>query len=189
MKLLKSFLLVCGFASAVLFGQNHCNKEESKSIDTGIFSEVQEKMHAESLLFCELSIDDFDMGFKETLAALKPVDIHEDQIGVILSERQSQGIKSFVLKKDGRVVATASILFESKFYRGGQKAAHVEDVAVHPDYQGHGFGKVIMACLTREAALSGCYKIILDCSEKNVPFYEKSGFKKNDFHMRLDLDH
>jgi glucosamine-phosphate N-acetyltransferase len=22
----------------------------------------------------------------------------------------------------------------------------------------------------------GCYKVILDCSEKNVPFYEKCGF-------------
>jgi hypothetical protein len=24
----------------------------------------------------------------------------------------------------------------------------------------------------------GCYKIILDCSEKNVPFYERTGFTK-----------
>jgi len=29
----------------------------------------------------------------------------------------------------------------------------------------------------------GCYKIILDCSEKNVPFYEKCGFKKKEVQM------
>eukprot|EP01095_Lingulamoeba_sp_RSL-Kostka_P015402 TRINITY_DN707_c0_g1_i2.p1 TRINITY_DN707_c0_g1~~TRINITY_DN707_c0_g1_i2.p1 ORF type:complete len:105 (+),score=13.02 TRINITY_DN707_c0_g1_i2:209-523(+) len=34
----------------------------------------------------------------------------------------------------------------------------------------------------------GCYKIILDCSEKNVTFYNKCGFKKKEIQMVLYID-
>lgn len=149
--------------------------------------EVREKMIAESLEFCELTLGDFEIGFRETLAALKSMDVDDDRAAEIFKERQTQGIQSFTLKKEGRVVATAAMLLETKYYRGGHKVAHVEDVAVHPGYQGRGFGKILIACLIEEAALKGCYKIILDCSEKNVPFYEKAGFKQHELQMRLDL--
>lgn len=33
--------------------------------------------------------------------------------------------------------------------------------------------------------LMGCYKIILDCSVKNVPFYEKCGFAEKEREMVL----
>ena len=33
--------------------------------------------------------------------------------------------------------------------------------------------------------LMGCYKIILDCSVKNVPFYEKCGFVEKEREMAL----
>ena len=29
----------------------------------------------------------------------------------------------------------------------------------------------------------GCYKVILDCAEANVPFYEKCGFRKKEVQM------
>lgn len=35
----------------------------------------------------------------------------------------------------------------------------------------------------------GCYKIILDCSQKNIPFYEKCGFSHKEYEMVLYLDH
>ena len=31
----------------------------------------------------------------------------------------------------------------------------------------------------------GCYKVILDCAEKNVPFYEKCNFKRKEQQMAL----
>ena len=31
----------------------------------------------------------------------------------------------------------------------------------------------------------GCYKVILDCSQKNVPFYEKCGFKVKEVQMAV----
>jgi len=31
----------------------------------------------------------------------------------------------------------------------------------------------------------GCYKIILDCNDKNVGFYQKCGFKQKEIQMAL----
>lgn len=35
---------------------------------------------------------------------------------------------------------------------------------------------------------TGCYKIILDCSQKNVPFYEKCGFSVKELQMVVYID-
>ena len=43
-------------------------------------------------------------------------------------------------------------------------------------------------CKAREfASSSGCYKVILDCLENIVRFYEKCGFRKYGISMRHDL--
>ena len=35
----------------------------------------------------------------------------------------------------------------------------------------------------------GCYKAILDCSEANIPFYEKCGFDKKGIQMSVTHPH
>ena len=47
-----------------------------------------------------------------------------------------------------------------------------------------GIGKLLIAGLSRFAWEMGCYKVILDCSEANVHFYEKCGFKKKEVQAR-----
>jgi len=37
--------------------------------------------------------------------------------------------------------------------------------------------------LTDTAKEAGCYKIILDCSEDNAPFYEKCGLSRKEIQM------
>ena len=39
------------------------------------------------------------------------------------------------------------------------------------------------------AAKSGCYKVILDCFDPLVPFYERMGFRPFNRGLRLDLPH
>lgn len=89
------------------------------------------------------------------------------------------------------IVATATLFVEQKFIRNGGKAAHVEDVVVdnstrgaqrlfytvcHFTCEGQGVGKAIIKKLVRIAKKMGCYKVILDCDDKNVQFYQKCGF-------------
>lgn len=127
--------------------------------------------------------------FSETLKNLREVgDLSIEKATKILSDINSQRSHIYVVQKqDGEIIGTATLLIEQKFIRQGGKVAHVEDVATRTGYEGKGIGKAIMTKLNEEAKKYGCYKIILDCSDENVPFYEKTGFQLYEKCMRLDL--
>lgn len=59
----------------------------------------------------------------------------------------------------------------------------MEDVAVDSSYRGKRLGLRLIQTIKDLAILHGCYKITLDCSEKNAPFYEQNGFKKKERQM------
>ena len=88
-----------------------------------------------------------------------------------------------------QIAAAGSIVIEKKFLHGNGLAGHIEDIVVHEGYRGKNFGKWIIEQLKFVGDRVGAYKIILDCSEKNVPFYEKCGFKQKEVEMVLYLDH
>lgn len=54
---------------------------------------------------------------------------------------------------------------------------HIEDISVAKDQQGKKLGLRIIQALDAIGVAAGCYKSILDCSEKNRVFYEKCGYK------------
>lgn len=140
-----------------------------------------------ALQFRPLVLEDFDRGFMETLAALKSIDIPKDKIAEVFNERLAQGALTYVLEEDGRVIATATMLLETKFYRKAQKVAHIEDVAVHPEHHRKGFGTIIMQAMAAEAKARDCYKMILDCNHKNINFYESNGYHQAEVQMRFDF--
>jgi hypothetical protein len=75
------------------------------------------------------------------------------------------------------VVGTATLVLEQKFIRGASVAGHVEDVVTDKSVRGRGIGKVLMEALLSLSRHFHCYKTVLDCDEKNVPFYAQFGFK------------
>jgi glucosamine-phosphate N-acetyltransferase len=46
-------------------------------------------------------------------------------------------------------------------------------VAVDSAYRGKNLGLRLIKALKEVAIINGCYKITLDCTESNAPFYEK----------------
>lgn len=54
---------------------------------------------------------------------------------------------------------------------------------VDSSYRGLRLGLRVIESLIETAKESGCYKVILDCSEDNVPFYEKCGLTKKEVQM------
>jgi glucosamine-phosphate N-acetyltransferase len=60
---------------------------------------------------------------------------------------------------------------------------HIEDIAVASDQQGKKLGLRVIQALDYVAEQVGCYKSILDCSEKNEGFYVKCGFRKAGLQM------
>lgn len=85
------------------------------------------------------------------------------------------------------VVGAGTIWIEPKFIHGCSNVAHIEDVIIDKKNRSHGLGRQIINKLVDIAKRIKCYKIILDCSEKNIGFYEKCGFTQNNFQMSLYL--
>jgi glucosamine-phosphate N-acetyltransferase len=133
-----------------------------------------------------LQIEDFQNGFLESLSNLHDPKLSPDAASLIW-HNMAPNILVYVAEDDGKIVGCATLLVEEKFLHGGSKAAHVEDVATHKDHQGKGIGSLLQKHLIEEAKRLGCYKILLDCKESLIPFYEKFGYKESDKHMRLNL--
>ena len=130
---------------------------------------------------------DITPDFLHTLAALSEVNLTVEEARDVFRERLREGIVTVIAVEDGRVVGTASLLVERKFLHKGSKAGHIEDVAVHPDYQRRGIGKALVMHLSEMAKARGCYKVILDCKDELAEFYQKCGFTRSSCQMRLNL--
>lgn len=90
-------------------------------------------------------------------------------------------------KIDKCIVATASLTLEYKFIRGLGVCGHIEDVVVDQTTRGSGLGKIVVNECVAIAKECGCYKVILDCAETNIGFYETMGFQRKEVQMAMYL--
>ena len=88
-----------------------------------------------------------------------------------------------VLEEDNKIVASGSLLIENKIIHGISKVGHIEDIVVDKNVRGKGLGKNIINYLNEIGKLNNCYKIILNCKESNIKFYENCGFENKEFEM------
>ena len=75
-----------------------------------------------------------------------------------------------------KLVGMIKLLLEPKLHNGGAYVGHIEDVAVFPDYQRKGIGKMMVTQVRNMCKTFGCYKVILCCNEPLICFYEDCGF-------------
>lgn len=85
--------------------------------------------------------------------------------------------------KSTKIIGTATLLIEPKLIHDISRVGHIEDVVVDSNYRSHGIGKLMLDHLRNKAEVMDCYKVILDCDEKNVGFYTKCGFKQKGVEM------
>ena len=91
--------------------------------------------------------------------------------------------KIIVFEKDNTILATGTLIIENKIIHGISKVGHIEDIVVDKSLRGLGVGKNMISYLSELAELENCYKIILNCKESNIGFYEKCGFEKKEVEM------
>lgn len=96
--------------------------------------------------------------------------------------------KIIVATINGTIVGTATVLIEPKFIHDLSFVAHIEDVVVDSESRNCGVGSVLMRKMIQIAKEFGCYKIILDCSDKNIDYYKKFGFVVKESQMALYLN-
>lgn len=85
----------------------------------------------------------------------------------------------------GEVAAVGTIFIEQKLIHGGALTGHIEDIAVNAKFQGKKLGKKLINYLSQYGLNNGCYKVILDCEEKNIGFYEKCNFNRHGVEMQI----
>ena len=96
----------------------------------------------------------------------------------------SDEVDGIVALEDGSVLGYASIHYIKKITR---KSGIIEDVVVKENQRGKGIGKLLVNNLIEKAKKNNCDKIILSSSEKNLKFYQKLGFQKNEFEMIMRI--
>ena len=92
--------------------------------------------------------------------------------------------KIYLLVKDNKIVGTGSLLIEKKIYHNFRNVSHIEDIVIDSNYRGKKYGKELINNLIDISYNDfNCYKVILNCSNKNIKFYEKCGFSNKNVEM------
>lgn len=132
---------------------------------------------------------DLESGFLESLDSLRPA----SRMGAAAARRVLDSIGAnpnhvvLVAERAGRVIGATTLLIEPKFIHGGGLVGHIEDVSVRGGEQRAGAGSALVRAAVAEARRAGCYKVVLECSEDLVPFYERLGLSRHSVSMRRDL--
>jgi glucosamine-phosphate N-acetyltransferase len=145
-----------------------------------------------NIVIREIELADLKRGFFDTLSNLAQIgDIanQNDRAEKILSEiKLLRFCTIFVaVKQDGQLIGSITLLIEQKFIHNGGKVGHIEDVVTRREFQGSGVGKALVLKALDYAKQNKCYKVVLNCSNRNVEFYKKIGFKEHEVSMRFDL--
>jgi len=125
----------------------------------------------------------------EQLTTINPSNITRESFLNNLSMIKSNPYhKILVAKLNEKIIGTITVLIEPKFIHDISKIAHIEDVVVDQNHRNYGVGALLIRKAIDVSKYFGCYKIILDCSEKNIGFYNKFGFVKKEAQMALYLN-
>ena len=84
-------------------------------------------------------------------------------------------------------IGIITLLIEQKLIHGGKCVGHIEDLVVDNKYKGKGIARELINYCVNIAEENNCYKIILDCKEELIPFYNKNNFKQQGVCMRKAL--
>lgn len=141
----------------------------------------------------EIEIGDLKKGYFSTLKNLSELGTiggnmeKAEQILNNIGANPLHRIFVAINKETSEVIGTTTLLVEQKFIHSGGRAGHIEDVVTRKGFEGLGIGSALINHALHFAKTAGCYKVVLDCSDTNISFYQKTGFKVHETSMRYDL--
>jgi glucosamine-phosphate N-acetyltransferase len=137
----------------------------------------------------KLERGDYEKGYCDLLAQLTVAEFTQEQFEARFDQlAQIEEIQpTFIYIAEhvptNTVVASASCAVELKFIHSVGRVGHIEDVVTDSNHRRNGLAKRILEQLENSAQAFGCYKLILDCAEHNVPVYTKAGYKLKELQM------
>ena len=98
--------------------------------------------------------------------------------------------KIYVAAFTNHIVGTFAVLIMDNLGHLGTPSAVIEHVAVDPEWQGRGLGKMMMHYALEMASKAGCYKAVLSSNLKRHrahSFYESLGFERHGYSFRVNV--
>ena len=140
------------------------------------------------LIIREIIESDLENGFLESLDHLRQSSNLEPNSArnILKKILENENHIIHVAELNGKIVGSTTLLIEQKFIHEGGLVGHIEDVVVNKEFEGRGIGMKLVLSLLDVAKEKKCYKTILNCEDKLIPFYEKIGFKQKSTEMRFD---
>jgi glucosamine-phosphate N-acetyltransferase len=133
------------------------------------------------MYFRQLNSNDYDSNYIEVLSQLSFIDnksITQDQWNQFIYQlNNNHQIYVLVDSNSNNIIASGTLLIENKIIHNISKVAHIEDIVTDSKFRGKGYGKIMIEYLIDKAKEHQVYKIILNCSDENIKFYEKCGFE------------
>lgn len=115
---------------------------------------------------------------EEVLRQLKPTKRFSlDAMHKILDELHASGGSVFLMMYKNKAIGNISVFIQTRFLGNGKRAAYIEDVTTHPEYENKEIASRLIEHAVTYAKEQGAYKICLYCKEALVPFYERFRFK------------
>ncbi|KAL9545352.1 hypothetical protein PS6_008267 [Mucor atramentarius] len=161
--------------------------EDALFEDKYLSPQVQSNLHEGYKLY-PLRANDFERGYLDVLSVLTEVGDHtvdtwNSQYKFMKKHNDTYFTITITDEQTNRIAATGTILIEHKFVHKNGLVGHIEDIAVDSSHQGKKLGLRVIEALKYIGEMTGCYKVILDCAVKNIPFYEKCGFTPKESQM------
>lgn len=109
-----------------------------------------------------------------------PYDLSREEFEQRLDE---PGFVIIVLLDHDKLIGAGSLFVLRKLHNN--PVGQIEDVVITKDYRNRGLGRrLVNELVDLGLQKMACYKIILNCIDDNVVFYQKCGFKKAGCEMK-----
>ena len=128
----------------------------------------------------KLESNDYNSNYFQVLSQLSFIDnksITLDQWNQFISQLNNNHQIYVLVDSSNNIIASGTLLIENKIIHNMGKVAHIEDIVADNKFRGKGYGKMMIEYLIDKAKEHQVYKIILNCSDENIKFYEKCGFE------------
>jgi glucosamine-phosphate N-acetyltransferase len=135
------------------------------------------------MIFREIITDDYYNGYMDLLFEFSNYkkEISFEEFTAYINNREN--IRIYVVLDENRIIGAGTLFKLDKLHN--KSVGQIEDVIITESFRGIGIGKKIIDKLV-EIGLNEmqCYKVVLNCLDKNIGFYEKCGFQMVGAQMR-----
>lgn len=142
----------------------------------------------DSFVFTEISKeDDYNgyLGIMYEFSALSHSNIAKKEVSYEDFQKyiEKEHVKIMVIYDNKKIIGAGTIFRLDKLHN--HPVAQIEDVIITEEYRKYGLGKQLVEKLVEIGIYDfKCYKVILNCLDKNVGFYEKCNFYISGQQMR-----